>query len=79
MMASVTRRTKGQTWKKKKRKIERKRERERERERERLDTLTQMPVLVVIPVVHSVLLERMLGVVAGGGSGQVAGCEAQTD
>ena len=58
---------------------EKDKEKERERERERLDTLTQMPVLVVIPVVHSVLLERMLGVVAGGGSGQVAGCEAQTD
>lgn len=37
-----------------------------------------MAVLVVIPVVHSVLLERMLGVVTGRRS-QVAGCETQTD
>lgn len=41
-------------------------------------TLTQMSVLVVVPVVHSVLLERMLGVVTGR-RGQVASCEAQSD
>lgn len=37
-----------------------------------------MPVLVVVPVVHSVLLEGVLGVVTSR-RGQVTGCEAQAD